>query len=116
MTEYCCDRCGHKITNPGEMSYIDLFKIGLPETLLCDKCIEDLKNWYHKKPNPCGHWEFKGYDEIIEETVYECTECGFNSDWCYNYCPNCGVKMRSNEDSNNYYGVKTALLKDEVKE
>lgn len=101
MTKYCCDRCGREITNPGEMSYIDLFPIRLPETLLCDKCIEDLKNWYHKESAPCGHWIYSGYDEVIGEFMYDCSCCGGISDGMYFYCKDCGAKMDEDSEVDN---------------
>ena len=67
MSKYECDRCGREIKNPGELNYIDLFPIELPETLLCDKCIESLKNWYHRKPNSFGNRYVKYIEEYIQE-------------------------------------------------
>ena len=36
----------------------------------------------------------------IHDWEFDCSECGFDSDEPYPYCPNCGAKMEErNEDS-----------------
>lgn len=45
-----------------------------------------------------GRWDAKIMKDIGTYTVYWCSECNCYSYFKYNYCPNCGAKMRGNTD------------------
>ena len=48
-----------------------------------------------------GHWisldDFRGK---YNENGYKCSECGNQSDYEENYCPNCGADMRESKGEN----------------
>lgn len=44
---------------------------------------------------PTGKWIFNPKDAIeLMFTLPKCSECGFESSDCGNYCSNCGAKMK----------------------
>lgn len=43
-----------------------------------------------------GHWT---YTEVEYEIYMICSECGWDSDFRTNYCPNCGADMRERKDN-----------------
>lgn len=48
---------------------------------------------------PQGKWIFNPKDAIeLMFTLPKCSECGFESADCGNYCPNCGKKMKGEDD------------------
>lgn len=48
---------------------------------------------------PKGHWIFNPKDAIeLMFTLPKCSECGFESSDCGNYCPNCGARMIGGSD------------------
>lgn len=65
---------------------------GLPEYLKAIKTIEDNCLPRH------GRWDAKIMKDIGTYTVYWCSECNCCSYFKYNYCPNCGAKMRGDTD------------------
>ena len=41
---------------------------------------------------PQGEWECDEY------AIYHCSNCGCTATWDYNYCPNCGARMKGVSD------------------
>lgn len=41
---------------------------------------------------PQGEWECDEY------AIYHCSNCGCEATWDYNFCPNCGAKMKGAGD------------------
>lgn len=48
-----------------------------------------------------GHWKRISIDLYVQHATayYKCSECGEKVIGKHNYCPNCGVKMESEDDN-----------------
>lgn len=55
----------------------------------CEMAIEVLKD-----QRPHGEW---GKRTIGYLSTHECSNCGFNGNWLWKFCPNCGAKMKGGE-------------------
>ena len=63
------------------------------------KDIESLKERVSKLEEElaikCGKWIWDSNAPHREHGAYKCSNCGCHSDFEENYCPNCGVDMRT---------------------
>lgn len=65
----------------------------------CDSLRYFIKNTKHFIANTQEDeliwFKFTDFDDTVR---YKCTECGCIWKYPYNYCPNCGIKHRKEED------------------
>ena len=47
--------------------------------------------WQYEKLRPHGEWKKRTIGYL---STHECSNCDFNGDWLWNFCPNCGAKMQ----------------------
>ena len=55
--------------------------------ILCDA----IYNGTPYEDRPHGEWGKKTFGYL---STHECSECGFDGNWLWHFCPNCGADMR----------------------
>lgn len=79
----------------GEWKAVEMGIEALTENESLAKSVIEASELLRKK-RPHGEW-IKGRCETLgalTEDYYNCSECGHETTWRTNYCPNCGANMR----------------------
>ena len=69
----------------------------------CDGCrynFENMAKWDAIEERPTGEWIDTGNLQEYWAEEYQCSLCGAKDHW-HNYCPNCGAKMKQDEEDDN---------------
>jgi len=94
-----CPFCGG---NAIEVSPYDQKPLGSRWIIKCVDCGASIQGshramnkaaWNQRAHEPrTGHWS------CDENAIYHCSECGCETTWDYNFCPDCGAMMNGDEE------------------